>query len=429
MTAVDDVARALDPRVAGLSPSATLAIQQRANALIAEGHTVYKLGLGQSPFPVPLPVVDALRSHATDKDYLHVRGLHELRAAVARYHRLRDGLARSPDDVLIGPGSKELMFQLQLCFDGELLIPTPAWVSYAPQARLAGRRMRYLRSDPGDGFRLRPEEIVAACEAEPDVPRLLVLNYPCNPTGGSYGRSHLVELAEVCRRQGVIILSDEIYGELDFEGAHLSIARYYPEGTIVSSGLSKWCGAGGWRLGTFTFPPRLRPLLDAMAAVGSETYSSTSAPIQYAAIPAFRGGPEIEHYLRCARRVLSCLLRWAAAELQGAGLSVPVPSGAFYLFPDFAPVRGELERRGVRTDGELCERLLQEAGVAALPGACFGMPERSMYVRFALVDFDGARAIEMSASAPLDESFLRAFLKPTYEAVKAVRRWVQGAPP
>ena len=163
MTAVDDVARALDPRVAGLSPSATLAIQQRANALIAEGHTVYKLGLGQSPFPVPLPVVEALRSHATEKDYLHVRGLHELRAAVARYHRLRDGLARSPDDVLIGPGSKELMFQLQLCFDGELLIPTPAWVSYAPQARLAGRRMRYLRTDPEDGFRLRPEMLAAAC--------------------------------------------------------------------------------------------------------------------------------------------------------------------------------------------------------------------------------------------------------------------------
>ena len=416
----------LDERVRGLSPSATLAIQERAAALLAEGRTVYRLGLGQSPFPVPLPIVEALRAHAAEKDYLNVRGLRELRAAVASYHRRRDGLSRSPDDVLIGPGSKELMFQLQLCFAGELLIPTPAWVSYAPQARLAGRTMQYLRTDPADGFRLRPETLVAACQVDPDVPRLLVLNYPCNPTGGSYTREHLVELSAACRDQGVIILSDEIYGELNFQGAHVSIARYFEEGTIVSSGLSKWCGAGGWRLGTFTFPQRLRPLLDAMAAVGSETYSSTSAPIQYAAIRAFRGSPEIEHYLASARRVLACLLGWAVDTMKQAGIEVSLPSGAFYLFPSFAPLRAALARRGIHTDVELCERLLAEAGVAALPGSCFGMPEEDLFVRFALVDFDGARALEASSTTALGEPFLRVFLKPTHEAIRAVCRWVEG---
>lgn len=422
-----DIEKALDERIAGLSPSATLAIQERANTLLAEGRTIYKLGLGQSPFPVPLPVIEALRAHAAEKDYLPVRGLHELRAAVARYHRLRDGLARGPADVLIGPGSKELMFQLQICFQGELVIPTPAWVSYAPQARIVNRQMQYLPTSASDGFRVRPEALAAICKADPETPRLLVLNYPSNPIGSSYERSHLTELAEACREHGVIVMSDEIYGELHFEGAHTSIARFYEEGTIVSSGLSKWCGAGGWRLGTFSFPQRLRRLLDAMAAVGSETYSSTSAPIQYAAVRAFRGGPAIEQYLAAARRVLACLLPWSAAELRKAGVTVAEPQGAYYLFPDFAPLRDKLAQRGIKTDVELCTRLLDETGVAALPGTCFGMPEDSLYVRFALVDFDGARALEAaSQGAELGEPFLRRFLKPTYEAVRALAGWIAG---
>lgn len=427
MTVRRDVETMLDERIAGLTPSATLAIQERSNALLAEGRTVYKLGLGQSPFPVPLPVIEALRAHAAEKDYLPVRGLHELRAAVARYHRLRDGLARGPADILIGPGSKELMFQLQICFRGELLIPTPAWVSYAPQARIVNRQMRYLPTSPSDGFRVRPEALAAICEADPGTPRLLVLNYPSNPVSSSYGRAHLLELAEACREHGVVVMSDEIYGELHYEGTHASIARFYEEGTIVSSGLSKWCGAGGWRLGTFSFPQRLRRLLDAMAAVGSETYSSTSAPIQYAAIRAFRGGPAIEQYLVSARRVLACLMRWAAGEIRKVGVLVAEPEGAYYLFPDFAPLRDKLAARGVKTDVDLCKKLLDDTGVAALPGTCFGMPEESLYMRLALVDFDGARAIEAaSQTAELGEPFLRRFLKPTHEAVRAMCGWIEA---
>lgn len=425
MTPEPGIEGALDDRIADLSPSATLAIQERSNALIAAGRTVFKLGLGQSPFPVPLPVVEALREHAAEKDYLPVRGLHELRAAVARYHRLRDGVSREPEDVLIGPGSKELMFLLQICFRGELLIPTPAWVSYAPQACIAGRRMRHLPTLAADGFRLRAEALAAACAADPETPRLLVLNYPSNPTGVSYTTEHLAELAEVCRTHGLLVLSDEIYGELDFRGRHVSMARHHEHGTIVSSGLSKWCGAGGWRLGTFTFPKRLRRLLDAMAAVGSETYSATSAPIQHAAVPAFRGSPTIERYLMAARRVLACLLRWSAAQLRDAGLSVVDPAGGFYLFPDFEAVRGALAARDIYTDVELCDRMLRDVGVAALPGTCFGMPDGTLHVRFAMVDFDGAGALGAAAAAPVvDEAFLKRHLGRVCDAVLAIRTFL-----
>jgi len=420
----------LDPRVATLRPSATLAARERARALSLAGRRVFDLGLGQSPFPVPLPVVEALRAHAAEKDYLAVRGLETLRTAVADYHRRRHGVGRGIEDVLVGPGSKELMFLLHLCFDGELLVPTPAWVSYAPQARIAGRRMRTLPTEAADGFRLRPDRVDEAGRDRPGTPRILILNYPSNPVGSTYSEAELVELAAVCRRHGVIVLSDEIYGELHFQGAHVSIARFYEEGTILSSGLSKWCGAGGWRLGTLSFAPRLRWLADAMAAVGSETYSTTSAPIQFAAVRAFRGGPEIEEYLRQARRVLAGLLPWAAARLREAGVAVTTPAAAFYLFPSFAPLRGALASRGIHTDRELADRLLDEVGISCVPGSEFGVDEADLCLRLALVDFDGARALSAaSTGTPIDEAFLRGHLAPVHQAIIELAHWCLGCPP
>src|SRR5690606_24300783 len=135
------------------------------------------------------------------------------------------------------------------------------------------------------------------------------------------------------------------------------------------------CGAGGWRLGTFVFPPGMRWLLDAMAAAASETYTSTSAPIQHAAVRAFQGGPELDEYLARSRRVLAALGQDIAARLRQAGLRCARPDGGFYLFPDFGPVRERLGARGIDTSAALCERLLQDTGVAMLPGSDFGRPE------------------------------------------------------
>src|SRR5690606_31433852 len=131
-----------------LAISPTLAARQRSGALAAAGRRVFRLGLGQSPFPVPAPVVLALRASATERDYLPPGGLPDLRAAVADFHRRRHGHAFAAENVLIGPGSKELMFLLQLCFDGDILIPTPSWLSYRPQAHLAGSA---LVAVPGGG--------------------------------------------------------------------------------------------------------------------------------------------------------------------------------------------------------------------------------------------------------------------------------------
>jgi len=420
----------LNLNVRGLKPSATLAINELSNRLRAQGKTVYKLGLGQSPFPVPTPVVEALKANAFQKDYLPVKGLRALREAVAEYRRRRHGTECTGDDVLIGPGSKELMFLLQLVYYGDLVIPTPSWVSYAPQAHIIGRHVRWLETHAENQWRLVPEELERLCGEDHGRPRIVILNYPSNPTGLTYGSSELEAIAETARKHGIVLLSDEIYGELHHQGQHVSIASFYPEGTIISGGLSKWCGAGGWRLGTFIFPPGLRWLLDSMANVASETYTSTSAPIQYAAVRAFQGGSEIEQYLASSRRVLAALGQHIAKKMQEAHIAVASPQGGFYLFPDFSNGAARLRERGITTSTEFCEKLLTETGVAILPGSEFGRPRNELTARLAYVDFDGSRALaaadQLPATALPDETFLNTYCGANLEATSRLCDWFQS---
>lgn len=425
-------AKSLNLNVRGIGESATLSIQERCRCLTNEGVQVTNFGLGQSPFPVPKPVVEALRLHAHEKEYLPVRGLPALREAVAGFHRRLDGIDASGELVLVGPGSKELMFLLQMAFYGELVLPSPCWVSYGPQARILGKQIRVIQTRYEDRWRLSADALEGFLAAEKDEgrPRILVLNYPGNPDGLTYDEAQLRGIAGVARKWNVVVLSDEIYGQIHHRGEHVSIARFYPEGTILSSGLSKWCGAGGWRLGTMTFPPALAWLLEAMAFVASETYTSVSAPIQHAAVHAFKGGVEIERYLRNARRVLAGLGRRSSRILQESGIRVHDPEGAFYLFLDFGPHRALLERRGIRTGHDLCERLLTEAGVALLPGNVFERSPDELTARLSYVNFDGAAALAASeAIAPheeLQDGFFEQHCMSTLRGCLRVGEWLRN---
>jgi aspartate aminotransferase len=418
----------LNLNVRGLSSSATVAINERCAELRRQGRDVIRLGLGQSPFPVPEPVVAALRANAHQKDYLAVKGLPELREAIVEYYRRTEGLEYQARNVLVGPGTKELMFLVQLVYYGDLVIPSPSWVSYAPQAQVIGRHLRWLPTDARSGLGVTPEALETLCRQDPDRPRLLILNYPGNPTGTAYSVEQLEAIAEVVRRYRVLVLSDEIYGGLQFDGRHVSIARFYPEGTIISNGLSKWCGAGGWRLGAFAFPDTLDWLADTMAAVASETFTSTSAPIQYAAVRAFQPDPEIYRYLADSRRVLDAIMTWTWRRLKEAGASLCQPRGGFYVFPEFRRMRGELRKRGITDSETLCHRVLEETGVAFLPGAVFGRPREELSVRLACVDFDGAAALEAVSRLPEgklpDEDWLLEHCAPAAVGIERLCEWL-----
>ena len=419
----------LNLNVRGIPQSATLAINEKSEQLKKEGKKVYKLGLGQSPFPVPQPVVDALKTNAFQKDYLAVKGLYQLREAIAEYYSRVQGLTFSYEDVLVGPGSKELMFLLQFVYYGDLVIPTPSWVSYAPQAQIIGRHVRWIPTSRLNKWKLTPEELIAHCKDDPIKPRIVILNYPSNPSSVTYSIEELKKIAAVAKKYKIILLSDEIYGELHHEGKHVSIARFYPEGTIISSGLSKWCGAGGWRLGTFIFPPNLRWLLNSMAAVASETFTATSAPIQYAAITAFKGGTKIQNYLVNSRCILKKLGTYITDKLIKSGVYVVYPEGGFYVFADFSAFKEKFNSTGINTSKDLCEKLLDETGVAILPGTVFGRPENELTARIAYVDFDGKKAInaadKLKKGKVIDKEFLNSYCGNTVKAIDLLCNWLK----
>ncbi|MDT8323197.1 MAG: aminotransferase class I/II-fold pyridoxal phosphate-dependent enzyme [Bacteroidota bacterium] len=422
----------LNPNLEGLGISATVAINDRSNRMLAEGKDVIKLGLGESPFPVPTSVVEALKSSAHEKSYLEVKGLPALREAVADHHVRTFGITRDPADVIIGPGSKELMFVLQLAYHGDLIIPAPSWVSYAPQAKILGRDIHWISTRYENDWLLQADELEQICFDDPDRARLMIINYPSNPTGRTYTSEQLKDLADVARRHRVVVLSDEIYGKLHHDGMHRSIVEHYPEGTIFSGGLSKWCGAGGWRLGLFVFPENLRWLRDAMLTVGSETYTSTSSPIQHAAVAAFRYDDEIEEYLQDERRILKALGATITEMLQAAGVRVKCPQGAFYIFPDFSAFADRFALWGISSSAKMCEKLLEDTGVAILPGSDFGRPDSEFTARLAYVDFDGSKALAGARQLPADQlpgqEFLMRYCGRIIDAAQRITKWLESLP-
>ena len=408
LDALTQVQNSLHPHLQSVKPSATLRINERSQQLVDARQTVYRLGFGQSPFPVPASVREALQAHAHQKDYLPVKGLPALREAVAGFYRRTLGIDCEAAQVMVGPGSKELIFSLQMVLDADLLLPSPSWVSYEPQANLLGRKTQWIDTREADGWRLMPDALDDICQKTTNPNKLLILNYPNNPTGTAYSENDLGALAEVLRRHGVMVLADEIYGEVSHTHPHTSLAQMYSEGTIVSGGLSKWCGAGGWRLGTFLFPPELRYIQDAMATVASETFSAVSAPIQYAAITAFTGNDDIQMYLKGSNQVLHWIGKYVHKHLIANKITMPSPEGGFYLFPNFNTHKNIFQQKNIHDSEAMCEYILAETGVALLPGTAFGRSADELIARLSYVDFDGAFALENYEQYDSEDEFVEA---------------------
>ncbi|MEZ4985431.1 MAG: pyridoxal phosphate-dependent aminotransferase [Saprospiraceae bacterium] len=268
-----------------IQPSATLWINERIQQLRESGKHIYHFGFGQSPFPIPEHIVEALRNNAHQKSYLPVRGLAALRQEVAAFLSRTRGISFEADQILIGPGSKELLYLIQHVLEGRLYLPSPSWVSYEPQAHYTQHPITWLLDE---AWRLSPTSIRQHIQE----PGYCIFNYPSNPTGVSYTDDELQKLAEAFREKGTWVIADEIYGMLHFDGKVPTLCKHYPEGTIITTGLSKWCGAGGWRLGVAAFPKERMDLLKEVAVMASETYSCAAAPIQYAALTAYRESPK-----------------------------------------------------------------------------------------------------------------------------------------
>ena len=408
-------------RFRNTEPSSTLRINEISNKLLDEGKNVYKFGLGQSPFPVPEILIETLKKNAHQKDYLNVSGLLKLREVVAKYHSKKNLYNYSKDNVIIGPGSKELIFQCQMVTEMPLLLPKPSWVSYEPQAKILKKDVNWIDTSKNTNWHLSANALRDYCKNNKYKYQLLILNSPNNPTGTN--NEDLEELSKICKENNIIVISDEIYTELDFNGNYHSISHFYPEGTIISSGLSKWCGAGGWRLGTLTFPKELKIIYDSVRSLSSETFTSVSAPIQYAAVKAYT--EDHSEYLNNSRTILKKVADFVYDQLSEIGIECIRPQGGFYILCDFSKI---IKHNNIINNATtLCEQVLQNTGFAMLPGKNFGIEDEKLITRMAFVDFDGNKALSFMKdnTSIKDDDFNELFPK-INEGILNLKSWLKS---
>ena len=396
-----------------LKPSATLVINEQSNRLKKGGKKIYKFGFGQSPFPIPNSIILALKKNADKHTYLPMQGLEELRSAIANYLRKNNNNNFNKEDIVIGPGTKELMLLTQIMFEGEMILPAPSWVSYQPQAFIAKNKVHWIQTTSASNWFPTAEQLEDKIQSIENKNLILFINSPNNPSGTVC--NHLQEIAEVAKKYKLIILSDEIYSQLTFNGQYKSISNFYPEGTIVSTGLSKWCGAGGWRLGFFAIPNQLKDLKNSLKILCSESFTSVSAPIQYAAVEAYNGNHSI--YLNAVKKILSFTSNYVYENLKSNVINVTKPEGGFYLFPEFTNAK-------FSSSPEMCKDILNKTGVALLPGSDFGIDNKKMLARLSYTDFDGSSFLSNTmGSKKLDHATIKKYAPNIVEGVVKLKNW------
>ncbi len=364
----------LNPFVAAMRPSATLAMAARAKALIRAGQDVISLSAGETDFDTPAPVVEAAIAalHEGFTHYTPNAGIPELREAIAEKLRRENNLKVEATDVLSCNGAKQAVAQtvLALCSPGdEVLFPAPYWVSYPEQARLAGAVPIVIETTATAEYKMSPEQLDAAITPQT---RLLIFNSPSNPTGAVYSREEIEALVEVLdHHDHVFVLSDEIYEYVLFDAEHFAIGSLQGMGerTVTVNGFSKGYAMTGWRIGYMAGP---RWIVDAAAKIQSQFTSAPCSITQRAAVAALQMSREpIEEMVvlfRKRRDYMQARIRAIPDVL------CPQPEGAFYLFPDVSEYFGRITPDGRTISGseDLSLYLLEQHGVALVPGEAFG---------------------------------------------------------
>jgi aspartate aminotransferase len=363
-------------RLGKIKPSMTLAVTAKAAALVRQGIDVIGYGAGEPDFDTPEHIKDAakraLDSGATK--YTDVGGTPELRKAAAEWLGKAHGLQLGPENILVSCGAKHSLYNLfQALLDegDEVVISAPYWVSYPEHVTMAGGKPVILETTPESGFLFSGAQLDAACTPRT---RAVILVSPSNPTGAVADKKNLEEIAEVCVRRNLLVVSDDIYRSLVYGGQYTSIAtlgKEIRERTILIDGVSKTYAMTGWRIGFCAAPPEL---IKGMGVMQGQSTSNPAAVSQAAALAAITGPQECVDAMRREfdqrRKVMVELLRAMP------GVKCVEPRGAFYAFPDLRGCLGKHAPGGgiVDDDLALAEYLIERARVAIVPGSGFGAP-------------------------------------------------------
>jgi aspartate aminotransferase len=356
---------------ASLSPSLTLAIDAKAKAMKAAGEDVVGFGAGEPDFDTPQHIKDAAAKAlaAGFTKYTPSSGIPELREAIAEKFKRENGLSFKPSQIIVSCGGKHSCYNVILATCGagdEVIIPAPYWLSYPEMAKLAGAKPVIIQTTDKTEFKVTPEQLRKAIT--PNT-RLFILNSPSNPTGSVYSPDEIKALGDVCVEKNVLIMSDEIYEHLLYEGAkHRSVASFSPEHlahTIIVHGFAKAWSMTGWRLGFLAAP---EPIAKAIDAVQSHSTSNPCSFAQKGGVAAMTGPQD---HLAQWLAEFDKRRRFAHSKLNSIpGVSCVNAKGAFYLFPNISGT-------GLKSS-EFCAKLLEAEKVAAVPGIAFGADD---YIR------------------------------------------------
>jgi aspartate aminotransferase len=358
-------------RAATLSPSLTLAIDSKAKQMKADGLDVVGFGAGEPDFDTPQHIKDAAAKAlaAGFTKYTPASGIPELRQAIADKFKRENGLIYKPSQIVVSCGGKHSCYNVILatCEEGdEVIIPAPYWLSYPEMVKLASATPVIIETTDKTEFKVTPDALRRAITPRT---RLFILNSPSNPTGSVYTPAEIKALGDICVEKGVLIMSDEIYEHLLYEGAeHKSVASFSPahyEHTIVVHGFAKAWSMTGWRLGFLAAP---EPIAKAIDAIQSHSTSNPTSFAQKGAVAALTGPQD---HLKGWLAEFDRRRKFAWSKLNSIpGISCVNVKGAFYLFPRIANTR--------LSSTEFCARLLEAERVAAVPGIAFGADD---YIR------------------------------------------------
>ena len=240
-----------------------------------------------------------------------------------------------------------MLYQIIYLLEGVFLIPQGSWVSYLPQIRSKNAEFKIIETEFSNNYKLKASELELSCN-NVNIQKTLILNSPNNPTGAVYSKTELKELAQVCKNHNIVVLSDEIYSQINFVAKYTpSIANYYSEKTIVFGGLSKVFSAGGYRLGFTAIPKTMNELYKPLQSFFSETFSAVSSPIQYAAIKAYQMDLDLQDYTRTCSNILKEIGRFVYDKLEKNDIKCTEPEGAFYMIVDFEKFRSKLKNLSI----------------------------------------------------------------------------------
>jgi aspartate aminotransferase len=363
----------LAKRVSSLTPSSTLAITAKAKELKAAGHDVIGLGAGEPDFNTPQHIIDAAIKAMNEghTKYTPSGGLPSLKNEIIKKLKDDQNLSYEPSEIIVCVGAKHALYTLfQVILDegDEVIIPTPYWVSYPEQVKLAGGVPVYVEGLEENEFKITPEQLKSAIT---ERTKAVIINSPSNPTGMIYTEDELKALGEICLQHDILIVSDEIYEKLVYGNhKHVSIAQLSPElkaQTIIINGVSKSHSMTGWRIG---YAAGNKEIIRAMTDLASHSTSNPTSIAQYATIAAYSGPQEpVEEMRKAFEERLNIIYE---KLIQIPGFTCVKPQGAFYLFPN---AREAAIMTGYNTVDEFVEALLEEAKVALVPGSGFGAPD------------------------------------------------------